>query len=371
MTTPPTKILCIPTIPQAMPQAMPPTAADPRWARIIARDTNADGHFWYSVVTTGVYCRPSCPSRTAHPKNVRLHATLKEAQATGYRACRRCNPDGASPQAQNAALIEQACRMIETAELPPSLETLAKAVQLSAGYFQRLFKAQTGLTPKAYATAHRARRIRDSLTQGTRITQALHDAGFGSNSRFYQHASALLGMTPSQYRKGGVNEVLHFAVAQCSLGALLVASSATGVVAILLGDDPQPLVRDLQDRFPNAELVGAEPRFEAIIATIIGYIDRPDRGLDLPLDIRGTAFQQRVWQALRGIPAGQTLTYTQVARRIGAPAAVRAVARACAANPMAVAIPCHRVIRQDGSLSGYRWGIERKKTLLAREAGEE
>lgn len=343
------------------------TINDPRWQKITARDKIADGQFWYSVITTGIYCRPSCPSRTPKPSNVTLHDTLESARASGCRPCKRCNPDGCSTDAANASLIEQACRLIETSEVPPSLEALANVINLSPAYFHRLFKAQTGLTPKSYASAHRARRVRDGLSLGLKITDVLYDAGFKSNGRFYAQSSAMLGMIPKHYRKGGLHEVLYFAVAECSLGAVLVASSAKGVASILLGDEPDTLVRDLQDRFPKAELIGADADYEQSIAKVIGFIEDPNRGLDLPLDVRGTAFQQRVWQALRQIPAGETATYAEVAQKIGQPTATRAVAGACAANHIAIAIPCHRVIRNDGSLSGYRWGVDRKRSLLSRE----
>ncbi len=344
-----------------------PTSSDPRWGRIVARDRTADGQFWYVVATTGIYCRPSCPSRTANPLNVTIHDTLAGARATGARPCRRCNPEGSSNEAENAALVERACRLIATAEHGPSLAELAEAVELSPGYFHRLFKATIGLTPKAYATAHRAERVRRSLREARTVTAAIYDAGFGSDSRFYEGSTALLGMKPSAYRAGGASERLRFAVGQCSLGAILVASSSQGVAAILLGDDPDALVRDLQDRFPRADLIGDDGTYEATIARVVGFVEAPGMGLDLPLDVRGTAFQQRVWQALREVPAGRTVTYGQIARRIGAPSATRAVAGACAANPLAIAIPCHRVVRTDGSLSGYRWGVERKRQLLDRE----
>ncbi|WP_414901874.1 bifunctional DNA-binding transcriptional regulator/O6-methylguanine-DNA methyltransferase Ada [Sphingomonas flavalba] len=344
------------------------TADDPRWARIVARDRSADGAFWYSVATTGVYCRPSCPSRTARPDNVTIHATLAAARATGARPCRRCNPDGASTREQGAAIIAAACRTIAAAERPPSLTALAAAAGLSPGYFHRLFKAETGLTPRAYAAAHRAGRVRAQLADGASVTEAIYGAGYGSNGRFYAEATGLLGMTPGRYRAGGTDETLRFAIAQSALGAILVASSDAGVAAILLGDDPDALARDLQDRFPHARLIGGDAAYEALVATVVGFVEAPGTGLALPLDIRGTAFQQRVWQALRAIPAGTTASYTEVAARIGAPNAVRAVAGACAANALAVAIPCHRVVRSDGGLSGYRWGVARKRALLNREA---
>ena len=346
----------------------PSVTDDPRWARIVARDKTADGHLWYSVSTTGVYCRPSCPSRTANPKNVQLHDSLESAKATGFRSCRRCNPDGPSIEVENAALVAQACRIIEESEEEPSLEELADAIGRSPSYFHRLFKATTGLTPKDYAVAHRAKKVRQGLASGNTVTEAIYDAGFSSSGRFYEKSTDMLGMTPSQYRAGGANEEIRFAVGQTSLGAILVASSKKGVASILIGDDPDELVRNLQDRFPKARLIGADRDYEALVARVVGFIETPGIGLDLPLDVRGTAFQQRVWQALQKIPVGETVSYAEVARRIGSPKAVRAVAYACAVNNLAVAIPCHRVVRNDGSLSGYAWGVERKRVLLAREA---
>jgi AraC family transcriptional regulator of adaptative response/methylated-DNA-[protein]-cysteine methyltransferase len=345
------------------------TEQDPRWARIVARDRSADGAFWYSVATTGVYCRPSCASRTANPKNVRLHDTIEQAKAAGFRPCKRCNPDGLSQEAANAILIEKACRLIESSEDLPSLAELAESAGLSPGYFHRLFRAETGLTPKGYAAAHRAGRIRQELLKAGSVTEAIYGAGFNSSGRFYEKSAGMLGMTPTRYRAGGTEEEIRFAVGQSSLGAILVASSATGVVSITLGDDPEALVRALQDRFAKARLVGDDPGYEALVARVVGFVEAPALGLDLPLDIRGTAFQQRVWQALRDIPAGETASYAEVARRIGAPSAVRAVAGACANNNIALAIPCHRVVRTDGALSGYRWGVARKRALLDREAG--
>lgn len=358
------------TLPESRKATLPSVADDPRWARIVARDKTADGHLWYSVSTTGVYCRPSCPSRVANPKNVQLHDSLESAKATGFRPCKRCNPDGPPIEAENAALVAKACRIIEENEDEPSLEILAAAVGRSPSYFHRMFKATTGLTPKDYAAAHRARKVRQGLTAGGSVTEAIYDAGFNSSGRFYEKSNDMLGMTPSQYRAGGTNEEIKFAIGQTSLGAILVASSKKGVAAILLGDDPDELLRSLQDRFPRAHLVGADRDYEALVARVVGFVEAPRIGLDLPLDIRGTAFQQRVWQALREIPAGATVAYAEIARRVGAPKAVRAVAGACAANNLAVAIPCHRVIRNDGSLSGYAWGVERKRALIDREISQ-
>lgn len=343
-------------------------AEDPRWARIAARDKSADGRLWYSVSTTGVYCRPSCPSRLANPRNVALHDTIESARATGFRSCRRCNPDGPSAECGNAALVAKACRIIEESEEEPSLDDLAIAVDRSPSYFHRMFKASTGLTPKAYAAGHRARKVREGLETGTSVTEAIYDAGFNSSGRFYEKSNGMLGMTPTRYRQRGANEEIRFAVGQSSLGAILVASSSKGVAAILLGDDPDALVRDLQDRFAKARLIGMDRDYEALIAKICGFVENPDLGLDLPLDVRGTAFQRRVWQALQDIPVGGRVSYAEVARRIGAPSATRAVARACAANSIAVAIPCHRVVRSDGALSGYAWGVDRKRALIEKEA---
>ncbi len=341
---------------------------DPRWTQVVARDKGADGLFWYSVATTGVYCRPSCPSRPANPKNVGFFDTTAAAEAAGFRPCRRCNPAGLSAEAGNAIIVARACRAIDEADQAPSLSEMAEAAGLSPSYFHRLFKSVAGVTPKAYADARRAMRVREQLGSAATVTEAIYGAGFNSNGRFYSASTTMLGMTPSRYRSGGAEEELRFAIGQCSLGAILVACSAKGVAAILIGDDPDALARDLQDRFPKAHLVGGDAGFERMVAQVVGFVEAPHVGLNLPLDVRGTAFQQRVWQALRDIPAGGTATYTGIAARIGAPNSVRAVAGACAANALAVAIPCHRVVRHDGALSGYRWGVERKRELLSREA---
>jgi AraC family transcriptional regulator of adaptative response/methylated-DNA-[protein]-cysteine methyltransferase len=356
------------TLPNKKTSPQPAVADDPRWPRVVARDRTADGQFWYSVATTGIYCRPPCPSRTANPKNVQLHDTLQSAKATGFRPCKRCNPDGPSIDGRNAAHVARACRLIEQSETEPSLNDLAEAVGLSASHFHRRFKATTGLTPKDYAAAHRAAKVREGLESTNSVTQAIYDAGFNSSGRFYEKSTTMLGMTPTRYRAGGQNEDIRFAIGQSSLGAILVASSRKGVASILLGNDPDALLRDLQDRFPKARLIGGDKDYEALVARVIGFVEAPGLGLDLPLDVRGTVFQQRVWQALKGIPVGQTVSYTEIARRIGSPKAVRAVAGACAANNLAVAIPCHRVVRNDGSVSGYAWGVERKRALLDRES---
>jgi AraC family transcriptional regulator of adaptative response/methylated-DNA-[protein]-cysteine methyltransferase len=327
-----------------------------------------DGAFVYAVGTTGVYCRPSCPSRTAKPENVRFYGSGEDAEKAGFRPCKRCRPDREGLAERHAAKVAEACRIIEASDEAPTLDALARDVGMSPFHFHRIFKAVTGVTPKAYATARRAERIRRELADPqTSVTSAIYGAGFNSSGRFYATSNEVLGMKPTDYRAGGANTDIRFAVGECSLGSVLVAASAKGVCAILLGDDPEALVRTLQDRFPNAGLIGGDVSFERLVAKVVGFVEAPGRGLDLPLDIAGTAFQQRVWQALRKIPAGETVTYAEIAGRIGAPKSVRAVAQACAANPIAVAIPCHRVVRSDGALSGYRWGVERKRALLDRE----
>lgn len=344
------------------------TVADPRWAAVAARDASADGQFVYSVRTTGVYCRPSCGARPARPENVAFHASPDEARRAGFRPCQRCQPDAPPLAQRQAALVARLCQAIESAPEGLSLDALAELAGLSPSHLHRTFKAVTGLTPRAWAAAHRARRVREALDQSqTRVTDAIYDAGYGAASRFYESAGDVLGMTPTAWRKGGADTDIRFAIGQCSLGAILVACSARGICAIALGDDPEQLAHALQDRFAHAQLIGGDADFEALVAQVVGLVEAPGQGTELPLDVRGTAFQQRVWQALRAIVPGQTASYAEIAERIGAPTATRAVAQACGANPLAVAIPCHRVVRRDGSLSGYRWGVERKRALLARE----
>ena len=344
------------------------SAGDARWEAVLARDAQADGQFVYGVKTTGVYCRPSSATRLPRRENVEFFETAEAAEAAGYRPSRRTAADQTAVASQHAALVADACRRIEQADTPPTLADLGAHAAMSPYHFHRVFKKITGLTPKAYAAAHRARRMRAQLGGGeASITEAIYGAGFNSNSRFYEASDRLLGMRPKDYRAGGANAAIRFAVGECSLGSILVAQGERGVCAILLGDDPGRLVRDLQDQFPKADLIGGDASFEQLVAQVVGFIEAPALGLDLPLDVRGTAFQERVWQALREIPLGATASYAAIAQRIGAPKAMRAVAQACGANRLAVAIPCHRVVRSDGDLSGYRWGVERKRALLARE----
>lgn len=342
-------------------------AQDPRWRCVVERNPAADGTFVYSVSTTGVYCRPSCGARLPKPEHVLFHRDSATAEAAGFRPCRRCRPCELSRQQTNVRKVAEACRLIEAAEEIPRLNRLARHVGLSPHYFHRLFKAVTGVTPKDYVRALRSCRVRTELKRNRRVTDAVFAAGYASNGRFYEDSHRILGMTPSRFRAHGAGAVIRYAVDRCSLGMVLAATSEVGVCAILLGDDSERLTQELQDLFSGARLVPGDRKFGRTVARIVRAVDVPGTGLDLPLDIRGTAFQQRVWKALRTIPVGRTVSYTDLARRIRAPAASRAVAQACAANILAVAVPCHRVIRNDGALAGYRWGVARKRALLEQE----
>ncbi|EJN08203.1 bifunctional DNA-binding transcriptional regulator/O6-methylguanine-DNA methyltransferase Ada [Herbaspirillum sp. YR522] len=355
----------LPAVP--VPDVDPYASDQARWRAVQARDGAADDHFWYSVRTTGVYCRPSCAARPALRENVAFHATRAHAEAAGFRPCKRCKPDQPPLAQRQAQAVAAACRLIDQADAPPELGVLARAVGLSQHHLHRLFKAHTGLTPRAYAEGRRAERMRDHLSGAPTVTEAMYQAGFGSSGRFYANSSAQLGMRPASFRQGGRGERIRFAVAQSWLGPLLVAATERGICTVAIDDDPQALVRQLQDRFAQAELIGADAAFEALVARVVASVGDPQRSAQLPLDVRGTAFQQRVWQALRAVPAGTTVTYSELAQRIGSPTSVRAVASACGANEIAVLVPCHRVVRLDGSPSGYRWGIARKVALLARE----
>ena len=351
-----------------LPRSSAPTLDEARWAAVVARDGAFDGHFYYSVETTGIYCRPSCAARRPKRAHVRFHDTAAEAEAAGFRACKRCKPGQPSLVQLHAEKVAEACRLIEAAEDEPRLDALARAVGLSPYHFHRIFKTILGVTPKTYATAHRNKRVREELGRSATVTQAIYGAGFNSNGRFYATSSEVLGMTPSQFRSGAPNSEIKFAIGDCSLGSVLVAASDKGVCAILFGDDAETLRNDLRKQFPRARIVGGDKVFGQLAAEVIAFVEAPRIGLDLPLDVQGTAFQHRVWDTLRRIPAGSTASYAEIAKAIGSPKSVRAVARACASNRIAVAIPCHRVIGSDGSLTGYRGGIERKRALLAKEA---
>jgi AraC family transcriptional regulator of adaptative response/methylated-DNA-[protein]-cysteine methyltransferase len=343
---------------------------DPRWAQLVARNAAADGQFVYSVASTGVYCRPACAARTPSPRNVRFHADPAAAERAGFRPCKRCRPDQPPLAERQAAIVAAACRRIEKAGEALSLGELADGAGLSPHHFHRLFRSITGLTPKAYGDAHRAARVRDALAGGANVTEALYDAGYGSSGRFYAAADATLGMLPSVYRAGGARAAIRYGIGSSSLGRVLAAMSDRGICAILIGDDDAALIDDLRRRFSRADVIAADPGFASAVEQVVAMVEAPGRGLSLPLDIQGTAFQQRVWQELQAIPAGTTASYAEIAGRIGQPGAVRGVAGACAANRIAIAIPCHRVLRSDGALSGYRWGVERKRALLEREAAK-
>ena len=344
-----------------------------RYAAVVARDASFDGAFFYAVRTTGVYCKPSCASRTPRRENVSFHANQDVAEAAGFRACQRCHPE-AGWLDLHTEVVTAACRLIDEAiaaeQRTPTLDALAERTGFSPYHLHRVFRKITGITPRAYAAGVRAMRLRQTLEDRRTITAAMHDAGYSSTSRFYEQSTQRLGMTPARVRRGGAGETVRFAVGQSSLGAILVAATEKGICTIHIGDDPEALVHALEERFSKATLVGDDASFAEVVARVVGFVESPRDGLDLPLDIRGTAFQERVWNALRNIEFGRTMTYAALAAVIGQPAAVRAVASACAANEIAMAIPCHRVVRSTGGLSGYRWGIERKATILKREGAQ-
>ena len=341
---------------------------DDRWEALTKRDSLACGEFVYGVLTTGVYCRPACSSRLPNRENVRFFKTSMEAEQAGFRPCKRCKPEAPNWKQPQTGAVLKACKMIAEADTPPSLSELAHVAGLSLFHFQRLFKKIVGVTPKQYAMEKRSNRIREHLRKGSTITEAMYDAGFASSSRFYEKATATLGMKPSIYKNGAQDIRIRFAIVPCFLGLVLVAATAQGICAIDFGDTPGALKEDLHRRFPKAEFQAPDPDFTAIVAKVLTFLEDPNRGrLDLPLDVQGTAFQRRVWLALQEIPPGDTVSYADIATRIEKPKAARAVAQACAANPIAVAIPCHRVVRGNGDLGGYRWGVERKRVLLGRE----
>lgn len=343
-----------------------PIDPDVAYAAVLARAEDAD--FVYAVVTTGIYCRPRCRAKRPRRDNARYFHTPDQARVAGYRACKRCDPDAATPR-RDVDRVARLCRLIDDrVDAPPSLAELADHAGLSASHTHRVFKSAMGMTPAAYARARRAERFRAGLAEAPSVTEAIHEAGFGSSSRCYEHTDNLLGMTPSAYRSGAPGQTIQYATGPCSLGRVLVAVTERGVCAILLGDDAAELVDDLKRRFDAADLVPSTALTEEL-RQVVAAVDR-HQPLALPLDVRGTAFQQRVWAALGAIPAGQTVSYGELAAGIGKPEAVRAVASACAANPLAVVVPCHRVRRQDGTLGGYRWGLERKRELLDREADD-
>jgi AraC family transcriptional regulator, regulatory protein of adaptative response / methylated-DNA-[protein]-cysteine methyltransferase len=346
-----------------------------RWDAVVKSDPRADGAFLYAVKTTGIYCRSGCSSRLPNQKNVTFFQTCVEAEQAGFRPCKRCQPNTVSPREQQTEVIAQMCKRIEQSvevgasiAKPMALQDMAEIAGLSPYHFHRLFKQIVGVTPKAYAVAHRAKRAREELQEGISVTQAIYSAGFETSSSFYDKSTRMLGMTPTEYQQGARGIEIQFAVKPVWLGWVLVAATSKGICTISLGDTAEALTAQLKNQFPHAQILESDPTFENWIEQILALIETPQRGLNLPLDIQGTAFQQRVWQALQTIAPGNTASYSTIAQQIGNPKAVRAVARACASNQLAVAVPCHRVVGSDGSLRGYRWGNDRKRALLEREA---
>ena len=337
------------------------------WAAVENRDAGADGSFYYGVRTTGVYCRPGCPSRRPLRANTAFFATTSEAEAAGLRACKRCRPTDASTASRHIAAIEKACALLRTSETIPSLGELAAAAAISRFHFHRVFKQVTGATPRDYARTHRLGLLAQRLDAGEKVTEAIYASGFGSSSRAYEAAPAALGMTPGARRRAGDGETIRYVTVATPLGWALVAATARGVCLTALGDDRERLAAMVRERFPAALLVAEDAALKDWAEQIVRFITDPGQTPDLPLDIRGTALQTRVWRALQRIPLGRTATYAEIARALGQPKAVRAVAQACAANNLALLVPCHRVIREDGDLAGYRWGLERKRALLERE----
>lgn len=350
-----------------METSTPYSTDEIRWQALCHRDKSADGYFYYGVTTTGVYCRPGCSSRLPKRSNVRFFASCDDAEKAGFRSCKRCNPGADSSESEVEHKIIQACRRIEESESHIKLDELAAGVGLSPHHFHRLFKKMVGVTPKQYSANHTSKRFRESLQTSPSVTDAIYSAGYSSSSSAYDKKQDRLAMQPKTYRNGGQGITIIYSIAECFLGWLIVAATDRGICAIEFADEPESLPAMVQKRFPKAHLEKADSGFETRIQEVVEYINTPGKGFNLPLDIQGTAFQQQVWNVLRQIQAGETLSYTDVAERIERPSAVRAVASAVASNKLGVVIPCHRVISKGGKVSGYRWGVERKKRLLEAE----
>jgi len=340
---------------------------DDRWQAVLSRRQEADGQFLYAVKTTGIFCRPTCPSRRPRQKNVEYFPNCAAAEQAGYRPCQRCRPTAASADERQVVAIRKACALLDKTDEPLSLDQLAKAVGMSRSYFHRTFTRLVGVRPKEYADARRLEKLQDELTEGTPVTDAIFEAGYGSSSRVYEKAHQNLGMTPAQYGAGGRDQTIRFATADSDLGPVVVAATDRGICSIELTDASEDGLQRVRSRFPAATLEEDSSQLGSWLQAIVRFIEVPTRGLELPLDIQGTAFQRRVWKALLEIPTGSIATYGEVARSMGEPTAARAVANACGANPVALAVPCHRVVRGDGSPGGYRWGAKRKQLLLERE----
>ena len=337
------------------------------WRAVASRDAAFDGIFVFAVRTTGIYCRPSCPARRPNPSNVQFFAGSEAAERAGFRPCRRCRPQEA-PHSAESRLVSQVCRLIEAAEGGTvSLAALSRACEASPTHLQRTFRRLMGISPRGYAEAVRLRRLKTQLRKGDDVTTALYEAGYGSTSRLYERSNRQLGMTPAAYRRGGRGMEIGYSIAASPLGRLLVAGTARGISAVYLGDADERLEAELRREFPEAKIAKNSAAVSAWVKELVRHLSGKQPKLDLPLEVAATAFQRRVWEHLQDIPYGTTRTYSDISRALGRPSATRAVARACATNPVSIVIPCHRVVRGDGSLAGYRWGIERKQALLERE----
>lgn len=341
-----------------------------KWTAIVQRNKEADGYFFYGVKTTKIFCRPGCSSRLPKIDNVVFFDTTEKAKESGYRPCKRCNPEDQDPNKNLRNKIIKLCQEIEKAEIEPSLEHLAKLVHLSPSYLQRLFKDIVGVTPKEYAVSNKMKQFKINLKENDSITSAIYESGFTSSSRAYEKLSDRMGMTPSSFKSGGKGVQIKYGIASCSLGWVLVGKTGKGICCIELGDSPDQLQELVQKDFPNADLKESSDEFSNLLQDVVNLIEHPNKKIDLPLDFQGTAFQEKVWKALMKIQSGQTMSYSELADKIGNPKAVRAVAKACTSNKIAVAIPCHRVVKKNGNINGYKWGIQRKKKLLEREAND-
>lgn len=339
-----------------------------QWGAVLARDVTSDGQFVYAVLSTGIFCRPSCPSRRPRREQVRFFAQPDAAQQAGFRACLRCEPTAQHADKAQARLAERVCRYIDAhPDEALTLAVLGQEVGLSPHHLQRSFKRAMSITPRQYAAARRTEGLKAQLRDGSDVTGALYEAGYGSSSRLYEHADNRLGMTPATYRSGGAQMQIGYTVVDSPLGRMLVAATTRGVCAVSLGDDDAALQRGLDDEYPAAQIARDDGTLQPWVEAVLARMEGPGPHPDLPLDVRSSAFQQRVWHELRAIPWGSTRSYSELAQAMGQPSATRAVARACATNPVAIVNPCHRVVAANGALSGYRWGVERKRALLERE----
>ncbi len=343
---------------------------DQLWQAVVAKDARFDGQFVFAVSSTGVYCRPSCPSRRAHRERVRFFDLPEAAEQAGFRACLRCQPRRARVLDPQIELVQRVCRLLDDTESDtPKLAELATAADVSVFHLQRTFKRVMGISPRQYVAARKFGNFKTLVRKGESVTNSLYESGFNSSSRLYEYASEELGMTPATYSRGGRGVNISYTIVPSTMGRLLVAVTERGVCAVRMGDDDGELEKDLREEFPHAQIMREDSALRETVEKILNHLDQNEPRLDLPLDIRATAFQRHVWEKLRAIPYGQTVSYGDVAKSLGKPGAVRAVGRACATNPVALVIPCHRVVREDQSLGGYRWGLDRKKKLLEHEKG--